>query len=543
MRIAKVVLITLILLPNSVLSQQVDSVKVTFKVIVPDDTPEDANIFWAGSLNRWDPGPFGSGFGAQDFSRPLEKENGLWKVSISAPKGTKVSWKYTRGSIFSVEEKIDYTYRPIRSIIFNTSTTVRDTVETWHDIPPSSLDNNWPFIQLKSTDLKIQSSGQKMPGFGTILYDENLGSNVYSFNESNTTVHEDIDDEQIINYFIPVLDAPQNTILVSAIKKQSDKPWKIYIDQNNSRTLSESKHILTIGTGKDVWSGRVAFQNERNQQTFIDSVEVQIRHAKDLPPGYRSTNSEAPNLSFLLPFRHKKGIFNSSEFNITTTYFSKFSEFFWVTVDRNQDEILNIGSGSNEVEMINLGKMRRSESYYLHPSFELNGSWWEVADIDPYGDWVRLRPSNNFDDRKSISIASEIPRWEATTIEGKITGSQKLSGKYVLMDFWGSWCGPCIDAIPNLKQAYKLYSAKEFEIVGFAYESEASLNNALKRFELPWPQVLDDNGSYSSQFLVKGYPTYYLVDPNGKVVEMGNSLRDEQLMPTLDKYLNPTHSE
>lgn len=543
MQIVKVLLVTLILIPNSVLSQQKDSVEVTFEVSVPGERPGNATIYWAGSLNRWDPGPYGSGFGAQDFSRPLEKENGLWKISMSAPKGTKVSWKYTRGSIFSVEESVDYNYRPIRKITFNASKTVRDTVETWHDIPPSSLGKNWPYVHLTTTDLKFQSSGQELPGFGTILYDKRLGSNIYALNETNTTVHDDIDAEKVVNYFIPVLDAPQNTVLVSAIKKQSDKPWRIYIDQNNSRTLSDAKHILTIGADKDVWSGRVAFQNERNQQTFIDSVEVQIRHAKDLPPGYRSTNTDAPNLSFLLPFRHKKGTLNSSSFNISTTYLSKFSDFFWLTVDRNEDEILDIGSGSIEVETINLGKMRRSESYYLHPSFELNGSWWEVADIHHYGDWVRLRPSKNFDDRKAISIGSQIPSWEAVTIKGNLTGSKKLSGKYVLMDFWGSWCGPCIEAIPNLKQVYDLYSANNFEIVGFAYESEASLNKALKRFELPWPQILDDNGKYSSQFLVKGYPTYYLVNPDGKVIEMGNSLRGENLISTLEKYLNPTNSE
>ncbi len=74
-------------------------------------------------------------------------------------------------------------------------------------------------------------------------------------------------------------------------------------------------------------------------------------------------------------------------------------------------------------------------------------------------------------------------------------------------------------------------------MISFAYQSQSSLNKALQEYHLPWPQVLDDTGDYSSLFLVGGYPSYFFIGPDGTVLEMGRSLEEEQLIPTLEQYL------
>lgn len=107
----------------------------------------------------------------------------------------------------------------------------------------------------------------------------------------------------------------------------------------------------------------------------------------------------------------------------------------------------------------------------------------------------------------------------------------------MLLDFWGSWCGPCIDGIPHLQKAYQQFNDHNFEMVGFAYQSRESLDKSLEEYELPWPQIVDAKRVYSTKFLVRGYPTYYLIGPDGTVLESGSSLRGEQLIPTLEKYL------
>jgi len=96
-----------------------------------------------------------------------------------------------------------------------------------------------------------------------------------------------------------------------------------------------------------------------------------------------------------------------------------------------------------------------------------------------------------------------------------------LRGKYVLIDFWGSWCGPCHKAFPRLKELYSKYHDKGFEILGIATESSTDawakdiVNN-----QLPWLQMVDDKTKNVSakQFAVTEYPTTVLVDPDGKII-------------------------
>ena len=72
-----------------------ERVTVTFEVIIPDGTPAEDTVFWAGSLNRWDPGNRGNGFGQKDASRPAERRGGHWRVALTASEGEEVSYKYT----------------------------------------------------------------------------------------------------------------------------------------------------------------------------------------------------------------------------------------------------------------------------------------------------------------------------------------------------------------------------------------------------------------------------------------------------------------
>ena len=107
----------------------------------------------------------------------------------------------------------------------------------------------------------------------------------------------------------------------------------------------------------------------------------------------------------------------------------------------------------------------------------------------------------------------------------------------MLLDFWGSWCAPCVEAIPKLKAVYDRYENQNFELVGFAAEGESSLRTAVDRYGIEWPQVVDNEVTYSSTFSVRGYPTYYLVGPSGTIVATGDRLREEGFIPVLEEYL------
>ncbi|MCW9707607.1 redoxin domain-containing protein [Fodinibius salsisoli] len=518
-----------------------DSISITFNITVPESTPKDATIFWAGSLNNWDPGNRGTGFGMKEYAEAVAFQNGQWTITLTAPQGSEHSYKYTRGSIYSSEEQADYSFRPVRSVTFDKPKTVQDTVETWHDLPPESLSDQWPKIPLDTTQIYLDYNGKHLRANSTILYDKEIGHNLFDVNASNATVKSIPDNFYDAVYYYQKISATTNDLqLVSAAKTSPEEPWHIFVDTNGDKAISLSEKVFTIeeDESSNQWSGKVPVRNIIDGETITNLVPFVVSQATDLPPGYRSTARQgAPNLVYELPYKHRRGIIQEDTFNISTPYLSRFSANHQLTIDRNNDDTLEVGDGSNEVYASDFKRMRYDQTYFQFPSFTLGDQSWQVADIDPHGRWIRLRPALATETREAITKGTTAPQWKAETVKDDTLSSKKLQGKYILLDFWGSWCGPCIQQIPLLKKAYHRFKNQDFEMIGFAYQNQASLTKALQEYRLPWSQVLDDTGDYSSLFLVGGYPSYFLIGPDGTVLEMGSSLEGEQLIPTLEQYL------
>lgn len=485
-------------------------------------------------------GQQGAGLGQKEYARPLTHKNGRWSISIKTPKNSEESYKYTRGSIYSAEEQADYTYRPLRTITFDKSKTITDTVEAWHDIPPKSIEQNWPRLKLQEADITIMSDNRTMNVTSTILYDKAIGSQFYDMNETNARVNEIPDNFYDAAYYYQKVSATTNDLqLVSAAKTTPEGPWNIFVDKNGDKIISINEKVFTIKNDEEKyeWSGKIPVQEIKNNNRITDSVTFSIHHASDLPRGYTSSpDSNTPDLTFELPLKNRKATYKGNTFYISTFYFIPFSSYNQVLIDRNHNDTLEVGSGSNEVYSTNFTQMHRTGKYFDYTSFKIGNSSWEIANINPHGKWIQLRPAKDTVQKEKIVTGKPAPDWQATTISGDKISSKELEGNYVLLDFWGSWCGPCIEEIPLLKKVYQQFKDHNFELVGFAYENEASLEKAINKYEIPWPQVLDHKGKYSTSFLIRGYPTHYLIGPNGKILEKGENLGGEQLIPTLKKY-------
>lgn len=110
-------------------------------------------------------------------------------------------------------------------------------------------------------------------------------------------------------------------------------------------------------------------------------------------------------------------------------------------------------------------------------------------------------------------------------------------GKYIVVDFWGSWCSWCIKGFPKMKEYYNKYRDK-LEIVGIAcYDKEDKWKAAVVKNDVPWLHVFSPDGITEERYGVTGYPYKVLISPKGKVIKCFRGEADE-FYETLDKELD-----
>lgn len=112
------------------------------------------------------------------------------------------------------------------------------------------------------------------------------------------------------------------------------------------------------------------------------------------------------------------------------------------------------------------------------------------------------------------------PDFTLKDINGKDLALSSFRGKYVLLDFWGSWCGWCIKGMPKMKEYYEKYAGK-FEILGVdCNDTDAKWKAAVQKNQLPWLHVYNPrNSKVLADYGVTGFPTKVLVGPDGKIVK------------------------
>ncbi|RMH21109.1 MAG: hypothetical protein D6696_06540 [Acidobacteria bacterium] len=111
-----------------------------------------------------------------------------------------------------------------------------------------------------------------------------------------------------------------------------------------------------------------------------------------------------------------------------------------------------------------------------------------------------------------------IPDFEAVTLTGEFLTSEELRGKVVLLDFWGTWCAPCVAAVPHLRRLARRAAKHPFVVLSISNDSdEKALRSFVAQHDMDWPQIWDRRLVHDT-FDVQSFPTYLLVDPEGKII-------------------------
>ncbi|MEP6675807.1 MAG: TlpA disulfide reductase family protein [Ferruginibacter sp.] len=154
----------------------------------------------------------------------------------------------------------------------------------------------------------------------------------------------------------------------------------------------------------------------------------------------------------------------------------------------------------------------------------------------PYANYV----AQQIQAAKRIPIGVELPNFTQTDSTGNPVALTSFRGKYLLVDFWASWCRPCRQENPNVVAAFNQYNSKNFTVLGVSFDqAKPAWINAIAQDGLNWNHVSDLKGwgnAVGAQFGIQSIPQNLLLDPQGKVI--GKNLRGKDLLRKLNSLLN-----
>jgi peroxiredoxin len=154
--------------------------------------------------------------------------------------------------------------------------------------------------------------------------------------------------------------------------------------------------------------------------------------------------------------------------------------------------------------------------------------------------WFGKKVNDILKKAKLTAVGETAPDFTSTDAQGKPIRLSSFKGRYVLVDFWASWCGPCRRENPAVVKAYEQFHPKGFDILGVSLDdSKADWLEAIQKDGLHWAQVSDLKGwknDVASEYGIQGIPMNFLLDKDGKIIAKG--LRGEDLAKKLQEVLH-----
>jgi len=314
---------------------------------------------------------------------------------------------------------------------------------------------------------------------------------------------------------VTVGNAKEKKDIVVAIDEAEGEAPRVYIDSNNNRDLTDDGDAQWTRLRDGVYQKTVAIR-----ATFEEGGEAR---EVELPYGvYRFSDEE----------RKKRGVFYYRKYGRTGTleiagkqYRVALStldnqgiysdrEKILLAIDLNRDDNLDLSMGS-------------AEMFKGAEPFNIDGESYRIARVTDMGDRVSLEVSSEkVEARRYISRGEPAVEFDFQTLDGKKMRLSDFRGKVVMLDFWATWCGPCIKDLPDLKRLYAAFDRSKFEIIGISLDGKSTRTprdrvvSFIQKNEMTWPNTFDDGGwgnAVAKLYRVTGIPHQLIIDQKGVI--------------------------
>ena len=138
-----------------------------------------------------------------------------------------------------------------------------------------------------------------------------------------------------------------------------------------------------------------------------------------------------------------------------------------------------------------------------------------------------------------LRVGGPAPSFELETLKGGIFNSSELKNKAVILNFWATWCVPCIKEMPELNKAYASFKDNDVEIIAVNFaETKSKVDEFVKKHPINFPVLLDKYGNTSQDYRVRTLPVTYFISPEGIIMDIVFGGITEKLIETKLKQLD-----